>query len=352
MSSQRTHRCTQEDCPFNNTGVCLENLPQEECSHLVALVGGAIEPDEESILVEPSVPGLQDGFVPVYAAKALEPTEADDLVSEKECTLVVIAGDVDSGKTTMVGRCYTQFLLGEVPDWWYAGSRTLLGFEERSHHHRMASRRFRAATRHTPKGVEHYFHLDLRSVDGSQKRTLLLHDISGEDYQEGMSKSSAAAAFTMIRRADVVSFLLNGQQLITPGSRQRPYSRLMELIRALTQQGLLQHAPHINLIVTCWDQVVHAKAINEVNTYLKKLEPQIRPILDEYRVNSSLTLHRVANITHHKETPAGFGFSDVLASWISTRPKPRPVTHETLGKQGRKEGWTGIGHHQEVQEDE
>lgn len=358
MTTPANHRCTQEGCSFSDTGECLENLPPEDCSHLVELIEntpavdddlGLAPPavDDEHFTAEPSAYAQEDEMVPIYAAAAFEPPEADELAAKQECTLVVIAGDVDSGKTTLVGRCFAQFFDGPTSGWLFAGSRTLLGFDERIHNHRIGSRRARAETRHTPKGVELYYHLDLRSTDGMQKRTLLIHDISGENYQDAIDKSSGAEALTMVRRADAVSFLLNGRDLLNLAQRAAASSSLIDIVQALAEQNYLQHAPLINVVVTCWDYIVEEKKTEDVNDFLDGFEKRVKELLQDYQVGSAVVLDRVASVTHFKETEAGFGFGRLFESWIATRPKPVPVIRETLSGGGRGEGWTEVSRHRE-----
>lgn len=349
---QSTRQCTQDDCPFNETGACLEQVePIESCPHLVEHYVTDEDEDPESIDESTETPTSlpakqvrkppQVFRVPVYSGEALIGEQADALASEVETTVVIVAGDVDSGKTTLIGRSYSSFLEGPVGTWRFAGSRTLLGYERRVHNHRLSSNQNAAVTDHTPLGVDEYYHLDVQSTDGELRR-LLLHDISGEAYQQATNSTSGAEALDMLRRADVIVILLDGDRLLKKAKRSAAVSRLQDLLLSIARVGHLKKAPPVQIVVSRWDYVKAADKETGIKEEMEGIRSLVETRLREQKIASPVSICGVASISHNKAVPAGFGFEEVFNFWTELRPKAQPTVNDTLPTEGRQEGWTAL----------
>ncbi len=360
--SPEMHKCQQEGCPFNDGGSCLEQVPLEECSHLITLFDsekdktseseGAVAIQDESANTTVGTRQVKEQLgIPIYSGYAFSNEQADAMAAERECTTVIITGDVDSGKTTLVGRSYSAFLKGPVGDWRFAGTRTLLGYDQRVHDHRKSSRRAFATTHHTPRGVYEYFHLDIQSMTEGSTRTLLIHDISGENYQDAISRSAEAESLGMLERADVVVVMMNGQHLLLKARRVEAVSRMKDILQAVGNARLLAKAPPIQIVVSRWDYIVEAGKVEESYALMELIYVEIENALREVGVASVVSIHEVASVTHNK-FPAGYGFTSLFETWASFRPKPALVPSENLPYVGKQEGWTALAStHQRVKDD-
>lgn len=352
-SPHSTRECQQADCPFNETGACLEQIiPIETCPHLVERYDTDEDADQEVTDDLSDTQGLspikpttspQALGVPVYSGEALIGEQADALASEAETTVVIVAGDVDSGKTTLIGCSYSSFLEGPVGAWMFAGSRTLLGYDRRVHDHRVSSNRDAPVTEHTPLGVDEYYHLDVQSSTAKRRRRLLLHDISGEAYQKAIDQSRGAEELAMLRRADVIVILLDGTRLLKRSQRAEAVSRLLDLLLAVTKVGHLSKEPPVQIVVSRWDHVAAADNAVEISEQLEQIRSRVEKRLRELNIGSAVSIHGVASITHDNITPAGYGYPEVFDFWATLRPKAQPALTDTIPDGERQEGWNAMG---------
>src|SRR6266478_9212034 len=63
--------------------------------------------------------------------KELDNLEAANLQVARPVRLVVVAGPIESGKTTLIASLYELFQWSRVSDYLFAGSNTLAGFEQK-----------------------------------------------------------------------------------------------------------------------------------------------------------------------------------------------------------------------------
>jgi len=350
-------QCGQEDCPFNEAGECLEQvIPVEACPHLIERydtdtdeldTGEIIDHGQESTSTQtksnasPRLPG-----VPIYKGKALERDQVDAVAAERESTVVIVAGDVDSGKTTLIGCSYSAFLKGPVGKWRFAGSRTLLGYDQRVHNHRVSSLNETPLTPHSPLGIDEYYHLDVQSSEDAKRCRLLIHDISGEAYQQAIDSSTGAEQLVMLRRADVIVIMLNGASLLVTWLQGEAVSRLTDLLMAVARAGHLAKQPPIQIVVSRWDQVKKEGAEDSIQKAMEEIRNRIERRLREQELSNLVTIHGVASITHHSGTPPATGYAEIFDFWTTLRPKSLPAPINALPEGGRQASWTSIGRHQ------
>ncbi len=336
----------------NATGACLEQVkPIESCPHLIERYETDEDTDQDVIdhatvtqavgLKNPVKPQQPPG-VPIYPGEALIAVQADALASESETTVVIVAGDVDSGKTTLIGCSYSSFLEGPVGIWRFAGSRTLLGYDRRVHNHRVSSNQDAATTEHSSLGVDEYYHLDVQSTVGNQRHRLLLHDISGEAYQNAIDAMTSAEELAMVRRADVVVILLDGNRLLKKARRGAAVSRLLDLLLSVARVGHLAKNPPVQIVVSRWDYVIGENREAEIQEVMAEVSRRVENRLHAQNVNSPVIIQGVASISHDKAIPAGLGFQEVFEFWTTLRPKSQPAITNTLSREGRQEGWIAL----------
>src|SRR6266545_4833715 len=123
--------------------------------------------------------------VPVPSGGALTVEASLRVTLRSAAKVVVPVGPVGCGKSTLITTIYDQFQLGPFGGWLFAGSETLLAFEQRSFLSRTASGRATAGIERTSlSSGEQLVHLRLQD-EGQVRaaRDLLLADISGELFQ-------------------------------------------------------------------------------------------------------------------------------------------------------------------------
>ena len=144
--------------------------------------------------------------------KGLSPAETAAITRRAQTSIVLFAGTADSGKTTLLATLYLLFQRGPFADYLFAGSETLVGFENRVYFARTASGREAPATPRT--SVSEYLHLQVRREDLSEPvRDVLLCDLSGEDFREAKDNSDACRGLRIISIANRFVLLVDGGKL-------------------------------------------------------------------------------------------------------------------------------------------
>jgi len=117
--------CRQEGCSFAETGTCMEGLAPAACPHLGTLrADEGIErlPSDRGAASEAGGRHFFGGVVPFESAH--------EIAAAHDTKLVVLLGEKDSGKTTLLAELHQLFLEGPVGDMMFAGSMTLPEFED------------------------------------------------------------------------------------------------------------------------------------------------------------------------------------------------------------------------------
>jgi hypothetical protein len=90
----------------------------------------------------------EESIIPENGSKdnvSLPGTDEFTLMSASEITVahltrvIVVAGEADSGKTTLLASLIDRFQRGPFSDYRFAGCKTLMGFEQRCHLARLKS---------------------------------------------------------------------------------------------------------------------------------------------------------------------------------------------------------------------
>ena len=125
--------------------------------------------------------------------------------------VIVLAGAVESGKTTLVTTIYHLLNKGPLAGYWFAGSETLLGFEQRSYLARTSSDNVYARMGKTRRGIlDAILHIKLCKCQSNMLVDLLITDFSGEDFKSiSGNVELAKAEFGAIKRADFIALLID-----------------------------------------------------------------------------------------------------------------------------------------------
>ena len=195
--------CRKTDCQVATTGSCAEgHTPLASCPNYgdqpverSDAYDGELEPSAEGATPDVERVGLPSG-------DALTPDDVDQFLRWRAATFVTVIGDSHSGKTTLICAIYERFLKGCFAGFGFAGSRTLVALERRSHHSRVDSGRVTPETARTShlEGLR-YFHFAM-AQDGypNRRADLLLSDRSGEVYRSARNNSSVVTTLPELPR--------------------------------------------------------------------------------------------------------------------------------------------------------
>lgn len=301
--------CAQPGCQVAVSGKCLEgHVPSESCPHF----GGEASADSNSISSADSIE-----FVDLPSGEALTSEQAAEVARDELTKVVVVAGPVDSGKTTILTSLFELFLEAPVSNFEFRGSRTLVGFERRCHDGRAQSGRSVAQTPHTSRreGVV-FLHLGLSSGESGlrQQSSLLITDISGELFKQIRDSSESARGLMCLKRADHLCLALDGEKLVDAATRQVARNDCRSTLRSIVEAKVLPAACTIDVAITKWDVVVSAMQQDEaLNLFIE----ETRALLSRTAVEQgSVRFFEVAARPTSKALPFAHGVPTLLRAWV------------------------------------
>jgi hypothetical protein len=306
-------RCTRENCRVAESGNCLEGfLPVETCPYAIADAAEASEPP------------ASEEFVPLPSGEALSADAAAQITRRAPTNLIMLAGPVRSGKTTLLNSIYESFQEAPFATLLFSGSDTLVGLEKRCHEGRVTSGRGYAETPRTPQ-EEGYLFLHLRLAHPTpptfQPIDLLISDVSGEHFRRLRDSTVAVRALNFLSRVDRICLILDGEKLANPASRQLPRNDARALLRSLLEAGALRDDCHIDVVFTKWDLVLLAPD----STGTKEFVDETKQLL--IKVCSGRTESpRFFEVAARPEAPAppfGHGVPTLLRAWSESKARPQ-----------------------------
>lgn len=220
--------------------------------------------------------------------------------------LIVLSGMPDSGKTSLLIAPYTRLLEGPIAGYSFSGTRTLIGFERRCHLSRVRSKAREPDIEHTPISENlQILHLELGSR-GTELKTLLLPDISGEAFELAAESDIETTRLAILRDADYVAFLIDSGKLISPEEKHAAIERLRLLVASSQRAGLIQ-LTEVTLLATKIDKVP-AEERSEIDAVLLNLANQL---------SFSGTTFRPHVVSTRKRAATEFeGLGEELTRWI------------------------------------
>jgi hypothetical protein len=227
-------------------------------------------------------PGIEDPkFVDLFSGGALNAGDAGAVMQQSRAHLIVMAGAEDSGKTTVLASIYERLNTGpSFAGFQFAGSRSLLGFEEICYLNRLASGGTHPETARTPRAEESsYYHLVLKGVEnGSRRRHVLLSAMSGELFRMAMDTREDAARLTYLRRADTIVVLVDGARLALLEQRASAQAEAASVLESFIDAKLIGRSCRIELVFSKLDRVIAGgqSALDFLNNTQEKFEARFR----------------------------------------------------------------------------
>ncbi len=321
--------CQQPGCPLSTSGTCLEAFDDpHDCPHVKE---GAKNPQQDSDEDEGTdeAAALTSDWNPVGGGYELTVDEASRVTAEHEAKVIVLAGEPDAGKTTLLATIYELFSKGDVPGYSFAGTQTILAFERACFPSRTASGNLKAVTDRTRHMRPRFYHLSLREAGETRTRKhLLIGDISGEVFQRASDNQAEAEKLGYLKRADVFVLMLDGDKIQSRTERQELAQRASLIFRALLKAGMLTKESKVQVLVSkydCFDPADTNSA--EFLAHLKQdLESRYAKEFESYVVSE------IASRPQNDRIEFAYGVRDLLDPWLSDREltwnsalPPRPV---------------------------
>lgn len=246
----KTAACSLEACPIAEDGRCLEAFEDPtQCPNFIP--NSTAEPGPVA------APEESEGKTVLWrSGKALEPSEANELVAEQGGELIVVAGEAESGKTTLLTVIFALLRAGRLGPYSFRESVTLLGFERRGFLASTASFNEVEETERTRNLSDEgeLLHLVLRSQEGGSDRCIqvLLSDIPGEKFRKVRNNTAAASEIPLLARADKLLILADGERL-AGDEYQAAAAEGRQLLGAILASGMVPARTRIALALTKYD---------------------------------------------------------------------------------------------------
>jgi hypothetical protein len=332
-NSQQT--CGKTRCQVAQTGSCAEgHTPLASCPNYGGRPPGDRdaydgEIDETS---EGAPPNIERVSLP--SGDALTPDDVDQLLRWRAATFVTVIGDSHSGKTTLICALYDRFLKGAFAGLGFAGSRTVVALERRSHHARVDSGRATPETVRTShlEGL-HYFHFAVAPIGQPANRVdLLLSDRSGEVYRSARNNSTVVATLPEIPQADRIVLLLDGGRVADPVERNGAIQSVRQILRVLLDNDALCSASIVQVVTTKVDLISASQNGQEIAdalaTFRNGLTTDFAPRL------KSLSFHDIAARDPTNTFAPAHGLDALIKDWATPRPRYIPPAPPPLALHG------------------
>ncbi len=316
--SPQPKACLESGCTVASDGRCLKGLSVDTCpSYQDPSVPRALSVDDST-----SVTTSEGADFELASGKELDEVTALSITSSCASRVIVVAGAVKSGKTTLIAALYEQFLRGHFAGYCFAGSVTLAAFEERCHLARLESGGASADTPRTEREFERrpLLHLQVRREEPTASfRDLLFTDITGEAFELARDSTEYCQKFGVLRRADHIVLLVDGARLVNPSERYEATATPRNFLRRCLDAGMLGNRALVDVLVTKWDIVAVALGVSEADRHLdewwKGMARDFEPRLG--RLRRALV---AAGATAISGLAPSFNLEKLLRSWTEESP--------------------------------
>ncbi len=221
---------------------------------------------------EPADVNVAPTFIELFSGGVLGPADTDAVTLRSPAQLIVLAGAEGSGKTTVLASIYERLSLGAFAGFQFAGSRSLLGFEEICHLNRLTSGNAVPDTQRTvPAEEAAYYHVALTRE--GQRRHVLLSAMSGELFRLARNSREDCVRLTFLLRANTIAILIDGGRLVVPESRENAVADAAGILSSFLDAKMLGPHTRVEFVFSKVDCIVDAGEAAE--NFLKKTEAKL-----------------------------------------------------------------------------
>lgn len=293
------------------------NPPPSVGQETATPVGDAAPSIAPTLAITPDLIELSSG-------KELDEVAAAKLQAAVPVRLIVVAGPVGCGKTTLITSLYELFQWGKVSDYSFAGSSTLPAFERRCYLSRSASQRSVPDTERTPFGDVRYLHLRIwKESFAKGPLDLLFTDVSGEAFERARDSIVECQRLHFLRQTDHFLLLLDSEKLVNKEKRWRVAHDSMALLQSCLDSQMLGRTSLVNVLWTKFDYFLfdkNAQKLEFLDTIKSEFETEFNS-----RVGRLTFSQVAARPTETDTVEFGHGISNLLEDWATVSPRERAM---------------------------
>lgn len=253
--------------------------------------------------------------LPLGEALAIEDTYL--ITSKSKTKLIVLAGPSECGKTTLITTVYQLFHKAPIDEFYFAGSQTIKGFEQRAYHTRTNSGMNTPNTQRTRIGsIDSFLHLKLWNSKKKSKHTFLLADFSGEDFKNARANVEVMKEdFSVIKRADFLVVIIDGDSITQKDKRYSAVQITQELLRTMKNAKVLNDNTKICFVVSKSDIVkIRCKDNPSLSSFVNEIPNKLNSIFNN--IENEIQFYNIAAMPKNTEVVSvGYGISELIKEW-------------------------------------
>ena len=270
--------------------------------------------------------------IALSSGEALNASQALQITQQFKTRVIMLAGDVESGKTTLLATLFLCFQNGLIADHYFAGSETLMGFERRCWKARAGSLRITPETQRTAvEETQKYLHLKLKKKNEENFINLLFCDLSGEVFERAINSIDEALEIKELKRADHLTVLVNGDSLRRLDKRHNAVSNARLLLLSLLDAKAVDSTTPIEILFTKTDLFEGGAtntdkenlitSLEETNDFIEQTKQEIMHELKSRGVEPHF--FTVAVRSSNQKFKLGTGLDVLLPVWTADLPTPK-----------------------------
>ncbi len=344
MTDSALHLCKLPECGVATTGKCIEGLELSVCPNYVGETADSAEMEivQESIqeIAEPTGSPVEMGMVDLPDGLDFDLVTGSQITRARLTRVIVIAGDKDSGKTTLVTSIFDLFQTGPFAGYLFSGCRTFPGVERRCFPSRVASDQAHPDTTRTPRSDgQRLLHLKARVEDLSRPaQDVMFSDVSGEFFKDACNSTDECLQLQILNRADHVALCLDGKKLASAALRHEAFNTGVLFLQSALDAGMVGPKTFVDVLILKRDLLEPAEGSSSTLDYVQGIrERMANQFKDRF---GRLRFFEVAARPSTSKFPYGYGLEEILPSWIEDTPfysKPHQIDMRGLSSLAQTE---------------
>jgi hypothetical protein len=293
-------------------GKCLESLELTNCPHFYWREGT----EGSSASEDNSTPNSNK--IVFFSGQQLELEQINKVTHRYSTNIVVIMGESESGKTTLLVTLFNLVQMGQFAGFRFAGSLTLLGFERRCHLSRLASNRGYPTVEKTQSADFNFLHIGLRRQLHEPSVHLLLSDISGERFKRAKDDAISMRELSLLGQNVHLLFLIDGGKLATRNTR---YSAIFDaelFIKRAIDTGIFSSDTILDIAISKWDLLNNLTDFDIDQEIIHKFREKFGSALKEL----NFIKLAIQPKDQTSDISLGHGLEELLNKWVVNRPVP------------------------------
>jgi len=318
--------CNEDGCSVLTSGKCVNGLDLDICPHYAVTDDFGLTNDQED---EDSDNNSDDvlktknsnNVVDTHSGKALSLLEADRISRSALTRIVILAGMPEAGKTTLLMSLMHLFATNSsYCDYIFAGSKTLLDFEEKSHGSKIDSEADKASTIRTTLGPPTFLHLKVAKENTENSEVdMLFTDISGEAFRMLKDSAEECRKFTLGLRADHFTLFFDTEMITSTAERAKSKVAGLGILKSLIDTETLLPSTHIQIVFSRWDLFTSEGNKDNHEKYIDQLR---QDILGKYGDKFQIEFFEVSCRPDNDEIAFGYGLNNIFPLWAGKSALP------------------------------